>query len=478
MPEIQVFNSLGRAKQVFVPRTPGEVSMYSCGPTVYKYAHIGNFRTYLMSDFWIRALEYLGLRVTQVQNITDVGHLADDSDTGEDKMLASVRAEGKTPEQIADFYTDAFKGDAELLRIRPPDHRPRATEFIAQMIEAIRGLEDRGLAYSVDGNVYYDVGRRSDYPKLSHNTLDQLQAGYRVDIDPRKRNTADFALWKAAGPRRLQVWDSPWGLGFPGWHIECTAMSLHYFPHGFDVHTGGVDNIFPHHEDEIAQSEPLIGGPVANYWIHGEFLTGDGGRKMAKSAGNILRVSELEDQGYEPLAFRFMCLSAKYRTKLSFTEEALDAAQTGLRAIRRRASALAPATPLATDAGRAFEERFRAALADDLDLPLVTALIQEALRAEIPEGEKRALLESWDQVLQVDLTRAEAEELIEVGGGLRIEAGGADGQPPEHLVELARARDSARAARDWAQADSLRDQIAALGWAAEDTPEGTRLRRA
>ncbi|HEV3231919.1 MAG TPA: cysteine--tRNA ligase [Candidatus Dormibacteraeota bacterium] len=462
-PEVQVYNTMGRSKQAFTPRQPGRVSMYTCGPTVYKYAHIGNFRTYLMSDFWIRGLRYLGFDVTQVENITDVGHLLDDADDGEDKVLQSAQREGKSPEEIADFYTAAFMSDAALLRVRPPDHQPRATEFVPQMIEAIARLEAMGLAYAVDGSVYYDVERRGDYPKLSGNTLDQLHAGYRVEVDQRKRNSADFALWKAAGERRLQVWDSPWGRGFPGWHIECTAMSLHHFPQGFDIHTGGVDNIFPHHEDEIAQSEPLVGGPVANYWIHGEFLTGDGGRKMAKSAGNILRVAELEELGYEPLAFRYLCLTARYRTKLSFTEEALDGAQTGLRALRRRASRLAPATPLATDAGRAFEARFSAALADDLDLPLVSALLQEVLRADIPEGEKRQLLESWDAVLQVDLTRPEAE------AGTAI---------PAEALALARARDEARAARDWARADSLRGELAALGFVAEDSPEGTRLRRA
>ncbi|MFN2464181.1 MAG: cysteine--tRNA ligase [Candidatus Dormibacteria bacterium] len=465
MPEIQVFNTLGREKQRFTPRSPGEVSMYTCGPTVYKYAHIGNFRTYLMSDFWIRALEYLGNHVVQVQNVTDVGHLADDSDTGIDKVLASAEAEGKSPEQIAEFYTAAFMADAELLRIRPPEHQPRATAFVPQMIEAIRRLEELGLAYNVDGNVYYDVTKRADYPKLSHNTLDQLHAGHRVEVDPRKHTSADFALWKAAGPRRLQVWDSPWGMGFPGWHIECTAMSLHYFPTGFDIHTGGVDNVFPHHEDEIAQSEPLLRGPVANYWIHGEFLTGDGGRKMAKSAGNILRVSELAEQGYEPLAFRYLCLTARYRTKLSFTEEVLDGAQTGLRTIRRRASRLGPAAPPTPGYGQPFQERFEAALADDLDLPLVTALIQETLRADIPDGEKRHLLEDWDRVLQVDLTR-------DAGDGGDDE----DGAPAE-AQELAARRDAARAGRDWAAADAIRGQLEELGWAVEDSPEGTRLRQ-
>jgi cysteinyl-tRNA synthetase len=461
MPEIQVFNSLGREKQLFRPRDEGRVTMYTCGPTVYKYAHIGNFRTYLMSDLWIRALEYLGHQVTQVQNITDVGHLADDSDTGEDKVLKAAQEEGKSPEDIAAFYTGAFMEDAALLRIRRPDAQPRATEYVPQMIEAIVRLQEKGLAYEVDGNVYYDVANRPDYPKLSHNTLDQLQAGYRVDVDPRKHNTADFALWKGAGPRRLQVWDSPWGPGFPGWHIECTAMSLGYFPRGFDIHTGGVDNIFPHHEDEIAQSEPLIDGPVANYWIHGEFLTGDGGRKMAKSAGNILRVSELVDLGYDPLAFRFLCLGAKYRTKLSFTQEALEGAGAGLDGLRRRASRLAPASAARSDAAAALQARFEAALADDLDLPLVTSLLQEALRSDIPEGEKRTLLEDWDRVLQLDITQAPKAAPDEV---------------PAEALDLARQRDEARAARDWAAADALRAQLEALGWAAEDSPDGTRLR--
>ena len=461
MPEIQVFNSLGREKQVFRPREAGKVSMYSCGPTVYKYAHIGNFRTYLMSDLWIRALEYLGHPVTQVQNITDVGHLADDSDTGEDKVLKAAEQEGKSPEDIAAFYTQAFMDDAALLRIRKPDAQPRATEYVEVMIEDIVRLHQKGLAYEVDGNVYYDVAHRPDYPKLSHNTLDQLQAGYRVDVDPRKHNTADFALWKAAGPRRLQVWDSPWGPGFPGWHIECTAMSLSYFPNGFDIHTGGVDNIFPHHEDEIAQSEPLIDGPVANYWIHGEFLTGDGGRKMAKSAGNILRVSELVDLGYDPLAFRFLCLGAKYRTKLSFTQEALDGAGAGLDGLRRRGSRLGPASAVSSEAARGFQGRFEAALADDLDLPLVTSLLQELMRADVADGEKRALLEDWDRVLQVDLTTA---------------PGQAGDEAPEEAQALARQRDAARAAKDWAAADALRGQLEAMGWAAEDSPVGTTLR--
>jgi cysteinyl-tRNA synthetase len=461
MPEIQVFNTLGREKQVFHPRTPGRVMMYACGPTVYKYAHIGNFRTYLLTDFWLRTLEYLGLEVTLVQNITDVGHLQDDTqDLGEDKVLASAKEEGKSPEQIAEFYTAAFMEDGDLLRIRRADHYPKATEFVPQMIELVRALEALGLTYEVDGNVFYDVQKRRDYPKLSHNTLDQLQAGYRIDPDPNKHHVADFLLWKHGGERRLQIWDSPWGKGFPGWHLECSAMSLKFFPEGFDIHTGGVDLVFPHHEDEIAQSEPVLGRQVVNYWVHGEFLEMSG-RKMAKSTGNIVRVRDLLDSGHDPLAFRFLAMAAKYRAKLSFSEEVLEGAERGLNSIRTRASRLPAAQVAAAGEGGTFGERFRAALTDDLDLPLVSSLIQELLRSDVPDGEKRWLLEDWDRVLQLDLTTAPSRSHDEA---------------PAQALKLARQRDAARAVQDWTQADALRDQLEEMDWTVQDSPDGTELR--
>ena len=365
-PTVHVFNTLGREKQVFVPRRPGQVSMYSCGVTVYRYAHIGNMRTYLMSDFWTRSLDYLGYPVTRVQNITDVGHLQNDIEgSGEDRMMIAAQDEGKSPEEIAEFYNQAFMEDAALLRIRRADHYPRATEFIPQMIKLVQALEAQGLTYEKNGNVYYDVEKRGDYPKLSQNTLPQLQAGARVDVDPEKRHPADFLLWKAGGERRLQIWDSPWGRGFPGWHLECSAMSLHYFPEGFDIHTGGVDLVFPHHEDEIAQSEPVAGQQVVNYWIHGEFLQVDG-RKMAKSAGDLVRVLNLVELGYDPLAFRFIYIEARYRAKLTFSIEVLEGAQRGLSSLRQRAGRLAPATVVQSEGGRQLAARFTAALADDL----------------------------------------------------------------------------------------------------------------
>jgi cysteinyl-tRNA synthetase len=461
-PEVQVFNTLGLEKQRFVPRDPARVSMYSCGVTVYRYAHIGNMRTYLMSDFWTRALDYLGYPVTRIQNITDVGHLENDVEgTGEDRMMIAAAEEGRSPEEIAEFYNQAFLDDADMLRISRADAYPRATEFIPQMIELVQKLEAQGLTYEREGNVFYDVQRRGDYPKLSRNTLEQLQAGARVDGDPRKRHPAHVLLWKAGGEKRLQIWDSPWGRGFPGWHLECSAMSLHYFPDGFDIHTGGVDLIFPHHEDEIAQSEPVAGHQVVNYWIHGEFLQIDG-RKMAKSSGDVLRVPDLKEQGFDPLAFRFLYMEARYRAKLTFSRDALEAAERGLASIRQRAARLGPAVAVESERGREFEARFRAALADDLDLPQVGVLLQETLKADIPEGEKRALLEDWDRVLQVDLTRGVSEPEPELPAAAR---------------ELAARRDEARSRKDFAEADRIRAELGTMGWIAEDAPEGTRLRQ-
>jgi cysteinyl-tRNA synthetase len=457
---IRIVNTLGLEKQEFHPRESGRVSMYTCGPTVYRFAHVGNFRTYTTVDFWVRTFEYLGYQVTQVQNITDVGHLQFDvEESGEDKLLLSAAAEGKTPEEIAAFYTEAFMRERDMLRIKPADHYPRATEFVPQMIDLIRRLEALGFTYQRDGSVLYDVSKRKPYPKLSRNTLEQLHAGYRVQVDPNKRHPADFLLWKAAGERRQQVWDSPWGRGFPGWHLECSAMSLHYFPKGFDVHAGGVDLVFPHHDDEIAQSEPVAGFQVVNYWIHGEFLQMEG-RKMAKSAGNIVTVSELAEMGFDPLAFRYLTMGARYRSGLSFSEASMQAAQRGLDSIRQRAAALPAPSPPASAGARDLESRFRSALADDLDLPRVAALIPEVLRADIPPGEKRHLFEDWDRVLQLDLTRESVEPDV-----------------PRDVADLAARRDAARAARDFITSDRLRAQIDSLGWQVEDTPNGTKLRK-
>jgi cysteinyl-tRNA synthetase len=457
---VRLYNTLTRTKEPLVPAVAGIVRMYSCGPTVYRYVHIGNLRTFMLPDLLCRALEYLGYQTEQVMNITDVGHLTDDSfDRGEDKMLVSARLEKKSPEEIAAFYTDAFMQDAASVNIRPAAHYPRASEYVPQMIELISRLIEKGHAYEVGGTVYYDIASFPAYGKLSRNTTDKLLAGARGEVDPRKRHPGDFTLWKAAGEHRLQVWPSQWGPGFPGWHIECSAMSMSLLGDRFDIHTGGADNVFPHHEAEIAQSEGVTGHRVVGCWLHGEFLMLSGSR-MAKSAGNFFRVREIEDQGFDPLAFRYLALQAKYRTRLNFSEDGIAGAHRALGNLRERLQDWSQAT---VDGGRhpdeveALEARFRSAIADDLDLPAAMALVSELTRAAIAPQEKAALLRNWDRVLGLDLDRA-APSI-----GL-----------PDGAVDLLEARSRARDAKDFARADQLRAELARAGVTVTDTPEGQR----
>jgi cysteinyl-tRNA synthetase len=436
--------------------------MYSCGPTVYRYVHIGNLRTFMVPDLLCRALEYLGYETEQVMNITDVGHLTDDSfDRGEDKMLVSARLEKKSPEEIAAFYTDAFMQDAATVNIRPAAHYPRASEYIPQMIELISKLIEKGHAYEVGGTVYYDIASFPAYGRLSRNTTDKLLAGARGEVDPRKHHPGDFTLWKAAGEHRLQVWPSPWGPGFPGWHIECSAMSMSLLGDRFDIHTGGADNVFPHHEAEIAQSEGVTGHRVVGCWLHGEFLMLSGSR-MAKSAGNFFRIREIEDQGFDPLAFRYLALQAKYRTRLNFSEEGLAGADRALRNLRERLQEWSQSA----DGGaphpvevEALEARFRSAIADDLDLPAAMALVSELTRATIAPREKAALLRSWDRVLGLDLDRPAPSLAL-----------------PDGAAELLEARTRAREAKDFARADLIRAELARAGVIVTDTAEGQRWR--
>jgi cysteinyl-tRNA synthetase len=404
-----------------------------------------------------RSLEYLGYETEQVMNITDVGHLTDDTfDRGEDKMLVSARLENKSPEEIAAHYTTAFMDDAAKLNIRRADHYPHATHYIPQMIELIEKLIARGHAYEVGGTVYYDIATFAAYGKLSRNTTDKLLAGARGEVDPRKRHPGDFTLWKGAGEHRLQVWPSPWGPGFPGWHIECSAMSMSLLGDRFDIHTGGADNVFPHHEAEIAQSEGVTGHRVVTCWMHGGLLMLRGAR-MAKSAGNFFRISELEDQGFDPLAFRYLALQAKYRTKLDFSTEGLAGADRALGQLRERVADWSGAT--LTDGAEVarYEARFRDALADDLDLPAAMALVAELTHSGVAVGDKAALLRSWDTVLGLDLDRAPSDVSL-----------------PEGAAALLEARANARTAKDFATSDRLRSELAALGVAVTDTAEGQR----
>ncbi len=459
MSTVRLYNTLTRQKEELRPLEPGKVRIYSCGPTVYRYVHIGNLRTFMLPDLLRRSLEYLGHHTELVMNITDVGHLTDDTfDRGEDKMLVSARLESKSPEEIAAYYTKAFMDDAALVNIRAADHYPRATQYIARMVDLITVLISKGHAYEVGGTVYYDIASFPAYGRLSRNTTEKLLSGSRGEVDPRKHHPGDFTLWKAAGEHRLQVWPSPWGPGFPGWHIECSAMSMSILGERFDIHTGGADNVFPHHEAELAQSEGVTGHRVVNHWMHGGLLL-LGGSRMAKSAGNFFRVTELVDQVYDPLAFRYLALQAKYRTKLSFSTEGLAGADRALKQLRERVADWAASDDAARTAPEAdeYEARFRAAIADDLNLPAAMALVSEVTRSHLPGADKARLLRGWDQVLGLDLDQIAPDVELPAAAGALLDA-----------------REKARAAKDFETSDRLREELAAMGVAVTDTAQGQR----
>src|SRR5437899_7929130 len=432
-PPVRLYDTFTRSRQELRPIHDGVVRIYSCGPTVYRYVHVGNLRTFMLPDLLCRSLTYLGFPTHQVMNITDVGHLTDDTfDRGEDKMLVSARLENKSTEEISAYYTNAFMADIRKVNIQPAVEYPRATQYIPQMIELIEKLIVQGHAYEIGGTVYYDIATFPAYGRLSRNTTDNLLTGVRGDPDPRKKHPGDFTLWKAAGEHRQQLWPSPWGEGFPGWHIECSAMSLSLLGERFDVHTGGADNVFPHHEAEIAQSEAVTGHRVVGLWMHGGLLLLAGSR-MAKSAGNFFRITELVEQGFDPLAFRYLALQAKYRTSLNFSTEGVAGADRALRQLRDRVAEWSSQPD--EDEAPAWEHwdsRFRAAIADDLDLPAAMALVAELVHSSAAARTKADLLESWDRVLGLDLHRTAAEQEL-----------------PPGAAELLAEREKARAARDF-----------------------------
>jgi cysteinyl-tRNA synthetase len=450
LPRVRLYNTFTRRKEELRPLEDGKVRIYSCGPTVYRFAHVGNLRTFMIPDLLRRALRYLGYEVEQVMNITDVGHLTDDTfDRGEDKMLAAARLENRSPAEIAEHYTQAFLEDLDRLNIGRADAYPRATAYVPRMIELIQTLIAKGHAYEAGGSVYYDITSFPAYGRLSRNTTESLLTGVRGEPDPLKRHPGDFTVWKAAGEHRMQVWDSPWGPGFPGWHIECSAMSLSLLGDRFDIHTGGADNVFPHHEAEIAQSEAVTGHQVVSIWMHGGLLMLSGAR-MAKSAGNFFRITELEERGIDPLAFRYLALQAKYRAPLNFSSEGLEGANRSLRQLRERVAewSLQPGKVAAE-----WDERFRAAIADDLDFPRAMALVADLSRSEGPSGSKAATLLAWDRVLGLDLDRPSAGSTLPAGA-----------------AELLAEREVARSSRDFARADELRDRLKAMGVSVSDKP--------
>ena len=455
---IRVYNTLTRGKEDFIPVEAGRVKMYTCGPTVYRYAHIGNLRSYLMADWLRRLLEANGYRVTHVKNITDVGHMRQDMvERGEDKVISAALAEGKTPAQIAAHYTEAFMADEAKLNILPAHEFPHATTNVPEMVDLTKVLVDRGYGYVVDGNVYFEVGRFSEYGKLSGQQSAGLEEGVRVEADPLKRDQRDFALWKAAEEGRILKWPSPWGEGFPGWHIECSAMAAKYLGPEIDFHTGGVDNIFPHHEDEIAQSEAAFGRRHVRYWMHGQHLLVDG-LKMAKSTGNTYEIGDLEKRGFEPLAFRYLCATASYRARLNFTLKSLRAAQKGLLRLRAKlAEADQGATKKGAKEGEAMRAVFWTALSDDLGLPRALAVAWRVARSRLPGAVKRELLMDFDRVLGLDLV---------VGTSSPSDV-------PREVKALADERTELRRRKAYPEADAIRKQICAMGYEVRDSRRGT-----
>lgn len=454
---IHLYDTYTRSLRELHAIEPGRIGLYACGPTVYDYAHIGNLRTYLFVDLLRRTLECAGFQVNHVMNITDVGHLTSDQDTGDDKMEKGSLRTGKSAWEIAKEYTQAFNEDLALLNIQQPATSCRATDHIAEQIEFIADLERKGYTYRTGDGIYFDTSRQPDYGYLARLDRAGLQSGKRVDIGEKKQIT-DFALWKFSGTvgLRQMEWDSPWGVGFPGWHIECSAMSARHLGEYFDIHCGGEDHVPVHHSNEIAQSEARYGTRLANFWLHGAFLK-NGESKMSKSGGSFVRLQTLIDRGIDPLAYRYLCLTTHYRSQLNFTDDALNSAANGFDRMRMLVHRLgAPQVP-----DDDYLRRFRAELSNDLNLPRALALAWELLKSELPDGVKKATMLCFDETF-----------------GLRL----ASWQPvvvsiPQALLELMAQRELARNERRWLDADRMRAQARDIGYELDDTPEGQQARK-
>jgi cysteinyl-tRNA synthetase len=457
-----VYNTLTRRKEVFTPIRPGEVGLYTCGPTVYNFAHIGNLRTYIFEDILKRVLVFNGFTVRHVMNITDVGHLTGDRDMGEDKIETGARREGKTAWDIAEFYTQAFKQDLARLNILEPSIWCKATDSIPEQIDLIRILEQKGFTYKTGDGIYFDTARFPGYAQLSSQNLDALQEGARVEKNPEKRHATDFALWKFSPPgaRRQMEWDSPWGVGFPGWHIECSAMSMKFLGEQLDIHCGGIDHVDIHHTNEIAQSEAATGRKFFNFWMHGAFLNIEGGKKMAKSAENFLTLENaLSQRGIPPLAYRFAAFLTHYRKPMEYSDESIQAAKNGLEHLCNQVREVAQGRDASTGAAHpAYREKFLEAVNDDLNMPRAMAVIQELLKSDIPAGEKHATVLDFDRVLGLGLDQVDKPQEL----------------PPE-IQKRVEARRRAREAKNWAESDRLRDEIQALGYTVKDTRDGMKL---
>ncbi len=492
---IRLYNTLTKKTEEFVPRNPKLVTLYSCGPTVYDYAHIGNFRTYTMTDILVRTLKYLGYQVKYVSNITDVGHLVSDADSGEDKLEKGAKREGKTAWDVAKFYTDAFLADSKKLNLLAPDVRPKPTEHIPEQISMVQTLLDKGFAYTIDDGIYFDTSKFSKYGQLTEQNIGELKAGARVEVNPQKRNPTDFALWKftlnppAGGQKRDMEWDSPFGKGFPGWHIECSAMSRKYLGDQIDIHTGGADLVPIHHTNEIAQSESATGrSPFVAYWVHGQFILVDN-EKMAKSKGNFFRLSDIEAKGIDPLALRYLYLTAHYRAFLNFTWEGLANAAKSLEELRLHVSHLNPPTGGQNSKRNALSEeklekvdayrkKFDEALANDLNMPQALAVVWEVVKSSIPSRDKYDLLMDFDEVLGFNFTSVDRDKQYAYTAPQTGVAIRSDVTLGNATISRIDARELARRGNDFATADKLREEIAHIDQVVlEDSASGTVVKK-
>ena len=467
--KLTFYNTLTRKKEEFHSIDENRVRMYSCGPTVYSYAHIGNFRTYIFMDTLRRVLKYNGYELKHVMNITDVGHLESDADEGEDKMEKAARKEKKDPYEIANFYTKIFLKDMEKLNIDKPEIITKATENISQMIEYVKEIIKNGYAYETSKGIYFDISKLDKYPVLSNRKLDDQIAGARVDVDPEKKNPYDFALWIKAPENHIMKWESPWGLSYPGWHLECSTMGRRFLGEEFDIHTGGVDHIPTHHENEIAQSKGATGKIPAHVWMHCEYLQVDGG-KMSKSLGNTYTISQLEEKGISPLAFKLFCFTAHYRNKLNFTFEGAYGAQKALERLYdsyiKNANGV---DDVDEDIIKEYAERFLAYINDDMNMPGAMSVVWEIARNVKKSIKFADLLLKFDKVLGLDMKNAE-NYLLEFKHEESEEL-------PEEIKALVEERKQARAEKNWAKSDEIRDRIISLGYSIKDTKDGIIVKK-
>ncbi len=462
--DITLFNTLGREKQIFKPISPGKVGLYTCGPTVYDYQHIGNFRTFMFEDFLKRVLLYNGYEVTHIMNITDVGHLVSDGDEGEDKMEKGSARTGKTVWEIAEYYTQFFLDDAKALNILHPTKYTKATEYIKEQVDMIKCLDDKGYTYVTQDGVYFDTSKLTDYGKLANLDIEGLEEGTRITFSSEKKNKTDFAVWKFSpkDEQRQMEWDSPWGKGFPGWHLECSAMSKKFLGDTFDIHCGGIDHIPVHHTNEIAQSESCNGKPFVHYWLHGAFLEEEAG-KMSKSKGEFLRVMTLIDKGYTPMDYRYLCLGTHYRKRLLFSWDLLDQAKVTLGRLRQNIARLKDLSNSSNLSDSDYKNDFLASVNDDLNMPQALAVIWGVVRDEkLSSKEKLSLIYDFDKVLGLDLDKEVEEKPVEI---------------PAEIMEMVNERIAAKKAKDFKLADELRDKVKSLGYEIVDTKDGAEVKK-